>query len=207
MSATASPARLLVVEDELIVSADLQDQLVRLGYQVAGAAVTGEDAIKKAASLTPDIVLMDIILKGEMDGIEASAVIREQTHIPVIFLTANSNDGILERAKVTEPFGYLLKPFEQRHLKTTIEMALYKGRMERERARLVTELQDALAKVQTLSGLLPICAWCKSVRDDEGYWSAVETYVQKFSEARFSHSVCPDCLDIHFPEVSGCKGE
>jgi len=194
-----SPFRILVVEDELIVSADLQDRLIRLGYRVAGAAMTGEDAIKKATSLHPDIVLMDIILKGDMDGIQAAAVIRERCKIPVIFLTANSNDQILERAKVTEPFGYLLKPFEQRHLKMNIDIAVYKSELERERAQLLHDLQDALAKVKTLSGLLPICAWCKNVRDDEGYWKSVESYVQNHSEARFSHCLCPECMEKHFP--------
>src|SRR6516225_7279940 len=92
-------ARILVVEDEVIVSADLQDQLVRLGYRVAGAAVSGEESIRKASDLKPDLVLMDIILKGEMDGIEAARQIRDKLKVPVIFLTANSNDSILERAK------------------------------------------------------------------------------------------------------------
>ncbi len=197
--ATPTPCRILVVEDELIVSADLQDRLSRLGYKVAGAASTGEDAVKKAVDLHPDIVLMDIILKGDMDGIEAAALVKQRCQIPVIFLTANSNDMILERAKVTEPFGYLLKPFEQRHLKMNIDIAVYKSRLERERAQLLRELQDALARVKTLSGLLPICAWCKNVRDDEGYWKSVESYVQSHTDARFSHCLCPECMEKHFP--------
>jgi hypothetical protein len=81
-------------------------------------------------------------------------------------------------------------------------MALYKSRMERERERLMKELQDALAEIKTLSGLLPICAWCKSVRDDSGYWMRVEQYVEAHSQATFSHSVCPECTSKYFgPEA------
>jgi len=191
-------ARILVVEDEVIVSADLQDQLIKLGYQVAGAAVAGEEAIAKAHQLTPDLVLMDIMLKGEMDGIEAAKQIRDSLRVPVIFLTANSNDSVLERAKVSEPFGYLLKPFDHRSLKSNIEMALYKGRMDREREELIRQLQEALSQVKTLAGLLPICAWCKNVRDDQGYWMRVEEYIQDHSDAKFSHGLCPDCAHTHF---------
>ena len=190
--------RILVVEDEVIVSADLQDQLIKLGYQVAGSAVAGEEAITKANDLKPDLVLMDIMLKGQMDGIEAAKQIRDHLRVPVIFLTANSNDSILERAKISEPFGYLLKPFDQRSLKSNIEMALYKARIDREREDLIRQLQEALAQVKTLSGLLPICAWCKNVRDDQGYWMRVEEYIQEHSDAKFSHGLCPECAHTHF---------
>lgn len=198
--------RILVVEDEVIVSADLQDQLVNLGYQIAGAAVSGEEAIEKARSLSPDLVLMDIMLKGQMDGIEAAAHIRDELRLPVIFLTANSNDSVLERAKISEPFGYLLKPFDQRSLKSNIEMALYKARSDREREELIRQLQEALMQVKMLSGLLPICAWCKNVRDDNGYWKRVEDYIQEHSEAKFSHGLCPDCATKHFGAESDRVG-
>jgi hypothetical protein len=83
-------------------------------------------------------------------------------------------------------------------------MALYKSRMEREREKLMKELQEAMATIKTLSGLLPICAWCKSVRDDGGYWMRVEQFVEQHSEATFSHSVCPECAMRYFgPEVNG----
>lgn len=192
--------RILVVEDEAIVAADLEDRLTRMGYDVVGTAESGEEAIQKTRDLKPDLVFMDIMLKGAMDGIEAAAVMREEQSVPVIFLTANSNDAIINRAKVSEPFAYLLKPFEERHLKINVEMSLYKHRMELERELLILELQEALSKVKTLSGLLPICAWCKNIRDDEGYWLSVEKYIQQNSEAKLSHGVCPDCARKHFSE-------
>jgi two-component system, response regulator PdtaR len=204
--APAAPARILVVEDEAITAADLQDRLVQLGYEIAGWAVTGEDAIDLARNGQPDLVLMDIRLKGRMTGIEAAREIRAELRLPVIFLTANSNDAVVDEAKVSEPFAYLLKPFEERHLRANIEMAVHKARGERERDRLVRELQAALAEVKTLTGLLPICAWCKDVRDDEGYWTKVEAYVQKRSNAKFTHGICPSCAEDHCGEFGDCAG-
>jgi CheY-like chemotaxis protein len=194
------PASILVVEDEGITAADLQDRLESLGYEIAGWATSGEEAIELARCKKPNLVLMDIMLKGEMNGIEAARIIRSEMSLPVIFLSANSNDSVLNQAKMSEPFAYLLKPFEERQLRTNIEMALYKCRMEREREQLLHELQTALAKIKTLSGLLPICAWCKDVRDDDGYWMKVEAYFQVHSSAKFSHSLCPDCAATHFGE-------
>lgn len=190
--------RILVVEDEAIVAADIQDRLETLGYTVAGWGTTGAEALELARSSHPDLILMDIMLKGPMNGIEAAHLVRVELSLPVIFLTANSDEAVLEQAKISEPFAYLLKPFEERQLRTNIEMALYKSRMERERERLTRELQDALATIKTLSGLLPICAWCKNVRDDSGYWMRVEQYVEQHSQATFSHSVCPDCASRYF---------
>ena len=125
-----SEVRILIVEDEAIVARDLHATLEKLGYLVPPIIMTGEEAIEKAAELGPDLVLMDIVLKGEMDGITAAQRIRDELDIPVVYLTAYADDATLERAKVTEPFGYLIKPFEERELQTNIEMALYKHRME-----------------------------------------------------------------------------
>jgi CheY-like chemotaxis protein len=192
------PSRILVVEDEAIVAADIQDRLESLGYTVAGWATTGAEALDLARTSNPDLILMDIMLKGPMNGIQAAHLVRIELSLPVIFLTANSDEAVLEQAKISEPFAYLLKPFEERQLRTNIEMALYKSRMERERERLMRELQEALNTIKTLSGLLPICAWCKNVRDDSGYWMRVEQYVEQHSQATFSHSVCPECASRYF---------
>jgi PAS domain S-box-containing protein len=124
-------SRILVVEDENIVAVDIQDRLDALGYEVAGHAATGEDAVLLAHKELPDLVLMDIMLRGGMDGVEAAARISAELDIPVIYLTAYTDGKTLQRAKITAPFGYILKPFEERELLTTIEMALYRHRMER----------------------------------------------------------------------------
>lgn len=122
--------KILVVEDEHIVAMDLMTRLRNLGYEVPDSASSGEEAIEKAGRWRPDLVLMDIFLNGEMDGVQAAGRIRSQYNIPIIYLTAYADSSTLQRAKVTEPFGYVLKPFEERELLTTIEMALYKYRIE-----------------------------------------------------------------------------
>src|SRR5919199_2841285 len=139
-------ARILIVEDESIVAFNIQNRLQGLGYVVAAIVSSGEAAIQRAAQNPPDLVLMDIKLKGRIDGIEAAARIRSRFQIPVVYLTAYTNDETLHRAKLTEPYGYILKPFEARDLCTTIEVALYKYQMEqqlRERAQwLATTLKS-----------------------------------------------------------------
>ena len=130
MQAPLNKPRILIVEDEKIVARHLELQLAELGYEPVAHASKGENAIELAASLLPDLVLMDIQLAGAMDGIEAAQIIRNQLAIPVVFLTAFSEEDIVTRAKLTEPFGYILKPFSDRDLRTIIEMALYKHKTE-----------------------------------------------------------------------------
>lgn len=127
-----SKINVLVVEDESIVSKDIQHSLKKLGYNVVGASATGELAIELAGSEHPDIVLMDIMLKGNMNGIEAANTIRSKYSIPIIFLTAYADESTLSKAKITEPYGYILKPFKEIDLHTTIEMAIYKHSKEQE---------------------------------------------------------------------------
>lgn len=122
--------RIMIVEDERIVAKDLQFRLQGLGYQVAAMASEGNDAIAKASTSRPNLVLMDIRLENGMDGIEAAEQIRNQLDIPVVFLTAYADQATLARAKITEPFGYILKPFEERELQSTIEIALYRHKAE-----------------------------------------------------------------------------
>src|SRR3990172_10007461 len=124
-------ARILVVEDEAIIAADIRESLQNLGYAVTSIALSGEEAIKKVEENNPDLVLMDIMLQGEMDGIEAASQIRTRFNIPAVYLTAYSDEKLLERAKITEPFGYIIKPFNERELHTNIEIALHKHKMEK----------------------------------------------------------------------------
>jgi len=127
--ASDTKTRILVVEDEPIVALDLQLRLQRMGYNVPVFVASGEEALASAQLSPPDLVLMDINIEGEMDGVEAADRLAQQ-YVPVVYLTAYSNDRTLERAKTTEPYGYLLKPFEERELQTTIEVAISKHRAQ-----------------------------------------------------------------------------
>ena len=124
--------RIMVVEDENIVNADIQSTLKALGYEIAASATSGEQALSKVGEARPDLILMDIMLRGDMDGVESAEQIRHQYNIPIVFLTAYSDDATLQRAKITEPFGYVIKPFEERELHTNIEIALHKHKIEME---------------------------------------------------------------------------
>lgn len=135
------PARILVVEDESIVAFNLQQRLSMLGYDVPAIAVSGQESIDLVSQMQPDLVLMDIHIQGDMDGIEVAAKLRETHAVPVIYLTAYSEDSTLDRARKTQPYGYLLKPFSERELHATIQMAF-------ERQRLENELNDSRRLLQ-----------------------------------------------------------
>ncbi len=127
-----SKVQILVVEDEGLVARDIQGTLLNLGYAVPEIACSGEDAVQKVEENKPDLVLMDIVLQGEMDGISAAREIYSRFNVPVVYLTAHASEEVLKKAKATEPFGYIVKPFEERELKSVIEIALHKAEMERE---------------------------------------------------------------------------
>ena len=143
-------AQILVVEDENIIAKDIQNSLKSLGYAVPAVASSGKEAIKKAAEMRPDLALMDIVLKGDMDGIQAAGHMRDRYGIPVVYLTAYGDDQTLARAKLSEPFGYVLKPFDERGLQSTIEMALYKSQMEKNLRESEGRLQRSLRDLSAL---------------------------------------------------------
>jgi PAS domain S-box-containing protein len=125
--------RLLIVEDERITAEDLRDILTELGYLVVSIVSSGTAAITEVERAAPDLVLMDIRIEGELDGTETAQILRERFDTPVIFLTAHSEEHTLARAKLAEPLGYVVKPFQEAELRATIEMALHKSRADRER--------------------------------------------------------------------------
>ncbi|MBI5679478.1 MAG: response regulator [Methanobacterium sp.] len=143
-------ARILVVEDERITAEDIKDSLINLGYEVSDLVSSGEEAVRKVEELQPDLILMDIRLEGEMDGIEAADKIREKYDIPVIYLTAYSDNKTLERAKKSEPSGFILKessgiiykPFEEDELHSIIEITRYKHKMEKDHEKWVSSLLE-----------------------------------------------------------------
>lgn len=152
-----SGEKILIVEDEYFTSADIRNILAGYGYEITGIADTGQDAIEMAEKTRPDLVLMDITLKGHMNGIEAAGIIRKNVAIPVIYLTAHSDDATIEKAVVTEPFGYLIKPLDKRALQTAIQMALYKHaveiRMEEQNRELIRVNEELLKFTAAIEGM------------------------------------------------------
>lgn len=147
-------ARILIAEDETIVAMDIKRRLITLGHEVIAIVATADACISRAISDRPDLILMDIILKGKQDGIVAAEEIKANLNIPIVFLTAHSDDQTIQRAKLTEPYGYIIKPFEIKDLQSTIEIALYKFRME---ARLAeSELKYRTLVLTATDGVLTL---------------------------------------------------
>jgi len=158
---------IMIVEDDAITAMDIENQLKNLGYGVSAKVAYGEDAIQKAKENTPDLVLMDIVLKGEMDGIEAAGEIRTQFDIPVVFLTAYADKDRLERASLTMPFGFILKPFQDRDFKVTIEMALYVAKVDVERKQIGEALRERETRYRRLfENMLNGFAYCQMLYKD-----------------------------------------
>jgi len=141
-----SKIRVLVVEDEGIIGKDIERALMQMMYEVCARVMTGIDAIAKARELKPDVVLMDIVLRGDMDGIETADVIRKEMDIPIIYLTAYTDEEKIARASITEPFAYIVKPFEDRELHSNIQMALHRHSVE-------TRLKQTLDESQRLNSV------------------------------------------------------
>jgi PAS domain S-box-containing protein len=316
--------KVLIIEDEQMIAEDIRFTLTQYNYEVAGIFSKGEDAVENLDDIRPDIILMDIMLEGELNGIETGIKVKEKFDIPIIFLTAYADISTIESTKQIAPYGYILKPFEAKELYAAIEIALVKynsekkleeskakfesmflgnpepcayldndftivnvnprfieffgytleeikgkkinsviipddknneaiklnddtlsgyvyfdsfrkdkagellpvsisaapifinnevkgsfviykditerKRIEEERENLISKLRKALDEVKTLEGLIPICSHCKKIRDDSGFWGNVEHYIAKHSNVDFSHGICPDCLEKHYPE-------
>jgi DNA-binding NarL/FixJ family response regulator len=135
-------SKILIVEDETLIAMSIKSTLSAMGHEICGIASSGYKALDLAASNAPDLVLMDVKIKGEIDGVKVAEILKKDRGIPVVFLTAFSNQDILERAKACEPLGYVLKPFKENELRSVVEVALYKARMEKEIRKLNQELES-----------------------------------------------------------------
>ena len=194
---------ILVVEDESIVAKDIQVCLKRLGYEVVGVESTGEEAVKKAQELEPDLVLMDIMLKGDMSGIDAADEIRSSRNIPVIFLTAYTDRNTVDKAKETQPYGYIIKPFKEIDIQTAIEIALYKHGREME-VKKERDLYYSMVEKQDSADLMFVKANQRLVKiryEDIYFIEALKDYVViNTLERRYTiHSTMKD-IERKMPE-------
>jgi len=167
-------ARLLIVDDEAVILIQLKEYLRDMGYEVAGTAVSGEDAVEKARELNPDLILMDIYLAGKkLDGISASVRIKEEMNIPVIFMTAFGGDQVLERVKNVEPYGFVLKPFQNTELKAAIDVALIRkdmeSRLRESEEKLRSVVNTANEAIITINNEKQIIFWNRAAQTCFGY--------------------------------------
>lgn len=194
-----SPVRVLVAEDNKVVSLMIQNSLDKLGHELAGVAESGREAVRMALSLEPDVILMDIEMP-ELNGLDATWEIQHRKSVPVVVLTAYEDDKLIEKAGQVGVSAYLLKPPRTKEIERAIIMAMARHDDLMECWRLNRELEKAVAEIKTLRGILPLCSFCKRIRDAKGEWQKVDVYISRNSEAAVSHSVCPDCTKIHYPE-------
>lgn len=194
--------RVLIVDDVPMNVQVVASLLSKEDYQLA-AAVNGEQALAAVREDPPDLVLLDVMMPG-MDGFEVCRRLKGDARtvdIPVIFLTARAEEEDLVKGFELGAVDYVNKPFTPSELLARVRTHLaLKMSLDRERA-LRENLEAALAKVKLLSGLIPICSSCKKIRDDQGFWNQVESYVANHSEATFTHGICPDCARVLFPEI------
>jgi len=185
--------RILIVEDEHIVALDLQGLLAELGFEAVGHAASAPEAVALANELKPDLALIDINLNGKEDGIDAARQIQRDIGIPVIYVTAYDDAHTLARAQVTEPYGYILKPYQGRELRACIRMALHHHAMQKERRQITQELESALAENRILQGLLTTCCQCHRIHDRDRGWVSPAEYAQLHSTPKPLSGFCPDC--------------
>lgn len=206
--------RILIAEDDYLVSRMIGGLLDEIGHTVVGEAMNGLESIELTRTLHPDLVLMDIKMP-DMNGIEAAQEIYRVCPTPIVALTAYDNPDLVQQAGEAGIGAYLVKPSSVQELERaiTIAMARFEDLMalrrlntelqqiNEERQKLIVNLQNALNEIKTLRGFIPICASCKKIRDDAGFWTEIEIYVRDHTEAQFSHGICPDCARKLYPDM------
>lgn len=198
---TKKEIKVLIAEDDFLVSKEIANNIKNIGYEIVAEVSTGDEALEKTCKLKPDVVIMDIQMPG-MDGLQAAEQIQKQCPTPIVIMSAHESQDLVKKASECGVGSYLTKPpvVSEVDRAITISMARHADLMayrelNEKLLHKTGELQKALDEVKTLHGLLPICAYCKKIRDDKGYWNQVEEYIEKHSEAEFSHGICPDCLE------------
>ena len=202
----------LVVDDSRLQRKILQASLSRWGYRVLEAP-SGDEALQICAQVQPDMVISDWMMPG-MDGIDicrnARAFAHLQTTYFILLTTRNNQEDIIKGLEAGAD-DYITKPFESQELQARVQVGARIVRLQDELAMRVSELEAALAKVKQLEGIVPICSYCKKIRDDKNYWQRIEQYITEHSEATFSHGICPDCYEQYIKpeldELRAARGE
>jgi len=199
-----SDYKILIVEDEILVATDIEESLESLGYEVQNSVATGLDAIAEVEKSLPDLILMDINLKGDMTGIEAAKVISQNHNVPIIYLTANADMSTINQAKVALPYGYIIKPFTDKDLQTNIEIALYKFendmklKMESEQFNTFFDLKDHEKNQMIIHGTKGL----EKINIDEVYFlerKDEQTAIHLFDEEIVSNKTLEEMIEF-FPK-------
>lgn len=189
--------KVLIAEDEAVTRRLLEASLTRWGYEVVAAADGNEAWALLQAPDPPQLVILDWCMPG-MEGVQVCRQARQRPSLRsayIILLTSRGTKMDIVRGLETGADDYIIKPFHPDELRARVQVGSRVLRLQQALAERVRQLEDALASVKTLQGLLPICSYCKKVRDDRNYWHRVENYIAGHSEIRFSHGVCPDCVE------------
>ena len=197
--------KVLIAEDDQVSRRLLEVTLQRLGYEVIAAhdGAQAWEILKQPDA--PQLAVLDWMMP-EMDGVDVCRLVRERTsekYVYIVFLTAKGQKKDIVTGLEAGADDYLIKPFDPQELKSRITVGERVLRLESELAGKIDELQQALGHVKQLQGLLPICMHCKKIRDDGDSWHRLETYIERHSEAMFTHSLCQDCISEHYPEHQG----
>ncbi len=197
---TNSKINILIADDNPVVAKTLELALERIGCQTVGVATDGEIAVSMAFKLRPDLILMDIEMPT-LDGLQATAQILEDYSVPIIIITSHQEKSFVQKASKLGVAAFLTKPPKTAEIERAITIALARHGDLEELRRLNKKLQKALDEINTLRGIIPICASCKKIRGDKGYWEQIEHYISQHSSAAFSHGICPDCARKQYPEM------
>jgi PleD family two-component response regulator len=201
------PGKILIVDDQPANLQMIQLALEEKGHRVF-AVTSGREALELAEKIIPDVVVLDILMP-DLNGFETCHKLKEMSvlaSIPVIFITARDDDEAMIQGYEEGGVDFIAQPFHKHELQLRVQCHLEIGQLKQEMLQKNHELQErgqqlreALANVKTLKSLLPICAHCKQVRDDQGYWQQIETYIHKHTDTMFSHGICPDCMRTYYP--------
>jgi len=188
---------IVLIVDDSPTNIQVIGKILRNSECEVAIATNGQQCVDMAMEIIPDLILLDIMMPV-MDGLEACKILKSSPltqDIPVIFLTAKDRSEDILKGFQLGAVDYVKKPFSSQELLARVNTHL-------KLRRTIQDLEKAIKEIKTLSGLLPICANCKSVRDDEGYWQSVESYIAVRSEAKFTHSICPDCMKELYPDFT-----
>lgn len=197
-------APLILVVDDIPKNLEVIGNILSLEQYQISVAGDGQKAWNILQRLSPDLILLDIMMPA-IDGYTLCRRIKsleDKKDIPIIFITAKSEPDDLVKGFASGAVDYITKPFNAAELSARVRthIALYRAKKRNE--FLIEELQAALAQVKKLSGMLPICSSCKKIRDDEGYWNQVESYISAHADVRFSHGICPACVRKEYPDLA-----